>query len=205
MEAILRAGWLDDCRALVDHLEQVSSGWACRWPRSVAAGGRAGIPEAAGDLAEAERQHLRAVELLESIDLVPRRARVLISYGHFLRRSGRAVLARGSLARALEECEACGAMRLASQARAELAASGGRRRRASSVLLSPQELRVAQLAAQGATNAEIASPMFISAKTVEHHLTSVYAKLGVRSRRELKDHFERADGRLRNPVTHVVS
>ena len=78
-------------------------------------------------------------------------------------------------------------MRLASQARAELEASGGRRRRASSVQLSPQELHVAQLAAQGATNAEIASPLFISAKTVEHHLTSVYAKLGVRSRRDLKE------------------
>ena len=42
MEAFLRARMLDDCRALVDHLEQVSSGWACRWPRSVAASGRAG-------------------------------------------------------------------------------------------------------------------------------------------------------------------
>jgi DNA-binding CsgD family transcriptional regulator len=192
MEAFLRAKMLDDRRALVDHLEQVSSGWPCRWPRSVAAAGRAGIAEAVGDLAEAERQHFWAVELLEGIDLPLRRARVLIYYGRFLRHSGRAVLARGPLARALEECEACGAMRLASQARAELEASGGRRRRASSVQLSPQELRVAQLAAQGATNAEIASPMFISAKTVEHHLTSVYAKLGVRSRRELKEHFERA-------------
>ena len=197
MEAFLRAGWLDDCRALVDHLEQVSSGWACHWPRSVAASGRAGIAEAAGDLAEADRQHLRAVELLDGTDLPPRRARALISYGRFLRRSGRAVLARAPLARALEECEACGAMRLASQARAELGASGGRRRRVSSVQLSPQELRVAQLAAQGATNAEIASPLFISAKTVEHHLTSVYAKLGVRLRRELREHFERADERLR--------
>ena len=106
------------------------------------------------------------------------------------------MLARAPLARALEECEACSAMRLASQARAELEASGGRRRRASSVQLSPQELRVAQLAAQGATNAEIASPLFISAKTVEHHLTSVYAKLGVRSRRDLKEHFELAGERL---------
>ena len=196
MEAFLRAKMLDNCRALVDHLEQVSSGWACRWPRSVAASGRAGVAEATGDLAEAERQHLRAVELLEGIDLPPHRARALISYGRFLRRSGRAVLARPPLARALEECEACGAMRLASQARAELEASGGRRRRASSVQLSPQELRVAQLAAQGATNAEIASPLFISAKTVEHHLTSVYAKLGVRSRRELREHFDLAGERL---------
>ena len=118
-------------------------------------------------------------------------------YGRFLRRSGRAVLARAPLARALEECEACGATRLAWQARGELEASGGRRRRVSSVWLSPRELRVAQLAAQGATNAEIASPLFISAKTVEHHLTSVYAKLGVRSRRELRGHFQLADEKRR--------
>lgn len=197
MEAFLRAQMLDDCRALVDDLEQVSSGWVLRWPRSVAATGRAGIAEVAGDLVEAERQYRRGVELLEGIDLPLRRGRALVHYGRFLRRSGRAVLARGPLARALEECEACGAMRLASQARAELEASGGRRRRVSSVQLSPQELRVAQLAAEGATNAEIASPLFISAKTVEHHLTSAYAKLGVRSRRELKEHLELAGERLR--------
>ncbi|HTV10867.1 MAG TPA: LuxR C-terminal-related transcriptional regulator [Acidimicrobiales bacterium] len=163
----------------------------------MAASGRAGVAEALGDLAEAERQHRRAVELLEDIDLAPRRARALIYYGRFLRRSGRAVLARAPLARALEECEACGATRLAWQARGELEASGGRRRRVSSVWLSPRELRVAQLAAQGATNAEIASPLFISAKTVEHHLTSVYAKLGVRSRRELRGHFQLADEKRR--------
>ena len=101
MEAFLRAKMLDDCRALVDHLEQVSSGWACRWPRSVAASGRAGVAEAIGDLAEAERQHVRAVGLLEGIDLPPHgpRADLLRALSPPQRPSGARPCASGPSAR----------------------------------------------------------------------------------------------------------
>ncbi len=195
MLAFLRSGLLEESRALVDHLERASSVLPCRWPRSVAASGRAGLAEAEGDLDNAEQCHRLAVELLEGTGLPLRRARALLGYGRFLRRNGHPVLARTPLARALEESEACGGRRLAAQAKAELQASGGRRRRVSSTELSAQERHVAALAAKGATNDEIASSLFISAKTVEHHLTSAYSKLGVRSRKELQGRWEAEEPR----------
>ena len=83
--------------------------------------------------------------------------------------------------------DARGAERISSLARRELGASGGRRRRrgASATELTSQERRVADLAATGLTNREIAATLYVSAKTVDHHLGRVYQKLGISSRREL--------------------
>ena len=92
----------------------------------------------------------------------------------------------GPLSEAIEESESCGGGRFAAQARTELRASGGRRPRQSSKQLSAQERSVTALAIDGASNEEIANRLFISLKTVEHHLTSAYSKLGIRSRKELK-------------------
>ncbi|NNM97103.1 MAG: helix-turn-helix transcriptional regulator [Candidatus Dormibacteraeota bacterium] len=114
-------------------------------------------------------------------------ADTLIRYGEFLRRRGEPRRARAPLGRALQLAESCGAGRLAGIAAAELAACGGRRlrRAAADATLTAQEVRVAELAAAGRSNAEIGAALFISAKTVEHHLGRIYAKLAVRSRREL--------------------
>jgi DNA-binding CsgD family transcriptional regulator len=71
------------------------------------------------------------------------------------------------------------------QALAELHASGGRRGRGNRSELSHQEKRTAVMAARGATNAEIAAVLGVSPKTVEHYLSDIYSKLGVRSRRQL--------------------
>jgi DNA-binding CsgD family transcriptional regulator len=102
-----------------------------------------------------------------------------------VRLQGHGPVPRGPLSEALEETEACGGTRLAGQALAELKASGSRRPRHSSTQLSTQERNVTALAAERATNEEIANRLFISVKTVEDHLTSAYSKLGVRSRKEL--------------------
>jgi DNA-binding CsgD family transcriptional regulator len=186
MVAFLRAGLLDEAQALVGHLDNVTESLPCRWPRSVAALGRAGLAEARGALEEAERHHRQAVHVLDGVGLPLRRARALVIYGRFLRRNHQPVLARGPLSEAIEESEACGGSRFAAQARTELRASGGRRPRQSSKQLSPQEQSVTALAVEGATNEEIAHQLFISVKTVEHHLTSAYTKLGIRSRKELQ-------------------
>jgi DNA-binding NarL/FixJ family response regulator len=83
--------------------------------------------------------------------------------------------------------EASGAEWLAGQARDELRVAGGRRRRRHEdpSRLTAQEQRVAELAATGATNPEIARQFYLSVSTVETHLERVYAKLGIHSRREL--------------------
>jgi DNA-binding CsgD family transcriptional regulator len=186
MVAFLRAGLLDEAQALVEHLDMVTEGLPCRWPRSVAALGRAGLAEAGGALEEAEHHHHQAVHLLDGVGLPLRRARALLIYGRFLRRNRQPVLARGPLSEAIEESEACGGARFAAQARTELRASGGRRPRQSSRQLSAQEQSVTALAIDGSTNEEIANQLFISVKTVERHLTSAYTKLGIRSRKELQ-------------------
>jgi len=190
MVAFLRAGLLGEALALVEHLDKVTQRLPCRWPRSVAALGRAGLAEARGALEEAEHHHRQAVDILEGIDLPIRRARARLIYGRFLRRNRQPALARAPLAQAIEESEACGGARLAAQAWTELKASGGRRPRQSSKQLSTQERSVTALAIEGATNEEIANRLFISIKTVEHHLTSAYSKLGIRSRRELPRHLK---------------
>jgi DNA-binding NarL/FixJ family response regulator len=185
VSAYLRAGRHDDAQALVDHLEAVSTGWPCRWPRSVAESGRAGLAEARNDHDRAEEHHRRAIVLLDDVELPLARARALADYGAFLRRNGHPTEARVPLAQAVAWAQACDATRLAGRASADLRASGGRRRRGHSDDLSPQEQRVADLAGRGATNAEIAATLVVSVKTVEHHLGTIYSKLGIHSRREL--------------------
>lgn len=96
--------------------------------------------------------------------------------------------ARLQLHGALESFEQLGAEPWAEQARSELRATGERvRRRSPSAVseLTSQELQVASVVARGATNKEAATQLYLSPKTIEKHLGSVYAKLGVRSRTEL--------------------
>ncbi len=92
------------------------------------------------------------------------------------------------LSTTLDTFEQLGAAPWAEHARTELAAGGARRRRrqASGLeRLSPQELQIALLVAEGATNREIAAPLFVSPRTVQFHLGKVFRRLGLRSRTEL--------------------
>src|ERR1700722_5250408 len=86
--------------------------------------------------------------------------------------------------------DSCGAVPFADRARAELLATGGQIRKRTlpppKEDLTPQERHVALLAADGNTNAEIASRLFITVSTVEFHLSKVFRKLGISSRRQLK-------------------
>ena len=105
-----------------------------------------------------------------------------------VRRQRRPTEARGLLRRALELADRCDAAPLAEQARSELYAAGGRpRRTALSGLesLTASERRVADLAAEGRTNKQIAQALYVTPKTVELHLSNTYRKLDIGSRREL--------------------
>lgn len=111
-----------------------------------------------------------------------------MTLGALLRRRGARVESREPLRAGYELANACGAEALAQTARAELRASGVRVRRATvsgADALTASERRIAEMAAAGSSNAEIAQALFLTVKTVEMHLTSVYRKLDIHSRRAL--------------------
>ncbi len=115
-------------------------------------------------------------------------ARALIDLGAAHRRAGSRGRAREFLREGLDLAHALGGLALADRARRELVVAGGRPRRDATRgrdALTPSELRVAQLAAAGQTNRQIAQALFVTQRTVENHLTSTYAKLGISSRPEL--------------------
>jgi DNA-binding CsgD family transcriptional regulator len=116
------------------------------------------------------------------------RAHSLAELGGALRRSGERAAARDPLARALDLAARCGARPLAARARDELTAAGARPRRpwrTGVEALTPSELRVARLAAEGHSNREIAGELYVTRKAIEGHLARVYAKLGIEGRAQL--------------------
>jgi DNA-binding CsgD family transcriptional regulator len=129
----------------------------------------------------------KAVDAFERGDARLERARALTDLGAMLRRRNRRTEAREILREALDVASRVGAARIAEQAETELRATGARPRRV--VLtgvdsLTASELRIAELAGQGLTNREIAQTLFVTARTVEGHLTSTFRKLRV-TRNEL--------------------
>jgi DNA-binding CsgD family transcriptional regulator len=125
----------------------------------------------------------RAVEELERSEARLHLAHAHLALGAALRRAGRRTDARPELTAALTLAQRCGAERLAERAFDELRVAGARpRRRATTgpAALTARELRVAQLAARGHSNARIAQELFVSAKTIETHLSHIYAKLDLR-------------------------
>ena len=130
----------------------------------------------------------RAIEILAESKARLELGRALAARGSLMRRSRRTTESRDPLLRAYELAEACGAEGLAADLRTELRASGARPR--SSALSGPASLtaserRVADLAAGGQTNKEIAQALYVTPKTVEVHLSNAYRKLEIGSRREL--------------------
>ena len=128
-------------------------------------------------------------------------ARVTCELGAELRRRGERSAAREVLRRAYALATECGGTALANRTRDELSRSGARliREPASGVeALTPSEVRVAELAAEGLTNREVAQALFVSEKTVETHLGRVYRKLGIKSRHALPSAL--ADRQTAEPV-----
>ena len=104
--------------------------------------------------------------------------------------AGQRAAARDPLAQALELAARCGARPLAARARDELKAAGARPRRAWRTgvdALTPSELRVARLAAEGRSNREIARELYVTLKAIEGHLARAYAKLGIEGRGQLAE------------------
>ena len=133
-----------------------------------------------------------SVAVLRGSPALLEQAHSLSELGATLRRAGRRTDAREPLAEALEIAARCGARPLAARVRDELKATGARPRRewrTGLEALTPSELRVARLAADGHSNREIAQALYVTPKTVEGHLSRAYAKLGIEGRTGLAHAF----------------
>jgi DNA-binding CsgD family transcriptional regulator len=185
--AYVASGREDDARRVIGWLEESAERLPCRWPRIAAATGRARLAESSGDHDRAEQFFQRALDLHGEVELPLERLQTLLEYGKYLRRAGQPARARPLLTNALQMAEKGGAPWLAAQAQDELRIAGGRRRRQrlEPTRLTPQEERVAALAATGVTTRQIADQLYLSTSTIETHLEHIYAKLGIHSRREL--------------------
>ncbi|GGR66816.1 LuxR family transcriptional regulator [Nocardioides luteus] len=142
---------------------------------------------ARGDLVGVRDTFDRALGLLDGLPLRYDRARITFAYGQALRRAGRRREAEALLSSARDLWDALGAQTHVDAAQRELRAGGVRAPRGERgpVDLTPQEETVAEMVASGLSNREVAAQLFVSPKTVQYHLTRIYAKLGVRSRTEL--------------------
>jgi DNA-binding CsgD family transcriptional regulator len=145
------------------------------------------------DEPSAEEHYREAIDRLGRTPMVVHLARAHLVYGEWLRRAHRRVDAREQLGIAHEMFSRMGAEAFAERARRELLATGEKTRKravSSGAGLTPQEAQIAQLAGAGLTNQEIGAQLFISAHTVEWHLRKVFAKLGIKSRRQLRGRTE---------------
>lgn len=182
--ALARSGDRAAARPLVEEELALARRVGARRPLGVAL--RASGVVARGD--EGIRLLGEAVSVLEASPSRLDLARALVDLGAELRRAGRRGDARDPLARALEMAHGMGALALATRAHDELKAANVRPRRfalSGPASLTPAERRVAEMAAAGATNREIAQSLFVSIKTVEQHLGNAFQKLGIHSRKEL--------------------
>ncbi|MYW03112.1 helix-turn-helix transcriptional regulator, partial [Streptomyces sp. SID3343] len=189
VEAAVRFGAPERAREPLDRFEQWALRSGCAWAEALVLRCRALL--APDD--EAEALWLAALARHEPQRRPMERARTELLYGEWLRRGRRKTQARDRLRTALAEFDRLGARSWADRARSELGAIGGSATpqgpQPSGVLatLTPQELQITRLAAQGLSNRDIAGQLFLSPRTVGHHLYKAYPKLGIASRTELAE------------------
>jgi DNA-binding CsgD family transcriptional regulator len=183
LESLIALGELDRAGPLLDAFEARGRELDRAWALATAGRCRGLLLAARGDLAGADAALERAVVEHQRLDMPFELARTLLIRGVVERRARRRARARRSFEEALEIFERVGAALWTERARQELGRLGIRRSPARE--LSQAERRVAEAAARGLTNREVAAALFLSPKTVEAHLSSVYRKLELGSRAEL--------------------
>jgi DNA-binding CsgD family transcriptional regulator len=185
IEAAVRGTMMDTAAGALSQLGEMTSASRTEWALGVEERSRALL----SDGAEAERFYRGAIERLGRTRMRTELARAHLLYGEWLRRERRRTDARAQLRIARNMFDAMEMEAFAERARRELLATGEKARtRTASTMgpqLTPQEAHVVRLARDGLTNPEIGARLFISAKTVQYHLSNVFTKLGISSRSQL--------------------
>ena len=185
IEACVRLGRTAEAEAALERLQERADATGRSWALAAVLRCRGLVVT---DHDEAESAFREALEAHDALPAPFERARTELAFGERLRRARRRADAREWLRSALATFERLGALPWSNRTRTELQASGetlGRRDEMPLHELTPQELQVALLVAQGATNREAGAALFLSPKTIEAHLGRVYRKLAVRSRTQL--------------------
>ena len=184
VEALAELGERDEALAAIERLRALSEQQEHPWGLATVARCDAVLRLASGYDEHAATQLADAAAAYASLGLLFDHARSLLALGRAQRRLRRWGAARSALDEAVTAFEELGSPGWAEHARAEGARVGGRRPQRTGEL-TETERRVAELAADGLANKEIARSLFVSVRTVEVHLKHVYAKLGIRSRTQL--------------------
>ncbi|HEY2436890.1 MAG TPA: LuxR C-terminal-related transcriptional regulator [Solirubrobacteraceae bacterium] len=185
VEAAARSGKTELAGDALDRLSQTTAGSGTDWALGVEARSRALLTEGEA----AELLYRQAIEALERTRVRVDLARAHLLYAEWLRRERRRRDAREQFRTAHELFTKFGMEAFAERARVDLQATGEQpRKRAVETRddLTPREAQISRLAAEGATNQEIAAQLFISPSTVDYHLRKAFRKLGVKSRHQLK-------------------
>jgi DNA-binding CsgD family transcriptional regulator len=184
IEAAVRTGARDLAARTDRRLAKRTKASGTDWALGIAARSHALLVEGR----DAEEHYREAIERLARTRVLVDLARSHLLYGEWLRRERRRIDARQELRTAYEMFTDFGMEAFAERARIELEATGEHaRKRTVDTLdeLTPQETQIARLVAEGHTNREIGSQLFISSSTVEYHLRKVFRKLSVKSRTQL--------------------
>jgi len=185
VEAAVRSSQPARASEALQRLSETTRASGTDWALGTEARSRALLSE--GETAE--NCYREAIERLDRTRMRPAAARAHLLYGEWLRRENRRRDARSELRAAHDLFTTMGTEAFAERARRELLATGDtvRKRTVETVSeLTAQEAHIARLAVDGRTNTEIGAQLFLSTRTVEWHLSKVYVKLGVGSRRELR-------------------
>ncbi|MFI6041560.1 AAA family ATPase [Nocardia sp. NPDC051321] len=183
VEAAVRCHEPETARAALATLAERAGAGGQPWGLGIAMYARALVDDD-------EDTYRQAVALLETSSLAIAAGRAHLVYGEWLRRQGRRRDARAELRLAHEQLSALGAEAFAARAAAELRGTGEQTRGRSadvSDALTVQEVHIARLVAEGATSKEVAAKLFLSPRTVDAHLRNIFRKLGITSRRQLRD------------------
>ncbi|MCV7282325.1 AAA family ATPase [Mycolicibacterium flavescens] len=189
VEALVQLERLEEAEPLIVALERNGRRVQRPWMLAVGARSRAILLAAQGDLDGAHAAASSALRIHHDMPMPFERGRTLLILGQIERRQRKKESASAYLQEACEVFETLGVPLWAARARAELSRSNVGPRRDGQ--LTPSEQRVAELAASGMKNRDVATALFISPKTVEANLARIYRKLGIKSRAELGRHIGR--------------